>query len=356
MVIAGGGTGGHLFPGLAVAEALGDGDAALFIGSESGIEARVIPSTRFAFRALRVSGVRGRGVRGVLDFLVQIPVALRRASREISAFGADVVVGVGGYASFPAVVSAWMRGIPTVLLEQNAHPGMANRVLGHVATRICTSFDAAAGYFPAQRVVVTGNPVRTFGVGSQSRSATAGFGLLIFGGSQGARSLNEAMCGAAPILAEQISDLRIVHQTGRGAADAVRQEYAKHGVVAEVSEFIEDMGAAYAWADLVVCRSGATTLAELAALGKAAILIPYPQAADDHQRANAEVVAERGAARVILDVDLDAEVLSTAIRELADAPEEVAAMEQASAGLAVRDAADRVVDVCRQLAGGQRGG
>ncbi len=350
MIVAGGGTGGHLFPGLAVAEALGESDAALFIGSSTGIEARVIPNTRFPFRALQVSGVRGRGVRGLVDFVVQIPRALRRAAAEVAAFGADVVVGVGGYASFPPVVSAWLRGIPTVLLEQNARPGMANRVLGRIAKRVCTSFEAAAGYFPAGRVVVTGNPVRAFAA-LPARPKHGGFGLLIFGGSQGAQSLNRAMVEAAARLAAEVPDLCIVHQTGRGHADEVRRGYARCDVEADVREFIEDMGAAYADADLVVCRSGATTLAELAALGKAAILVPYPQAADDHQRANAEVVVAAGAARMILDADLCGELLAAEIGSLARAPEDRSAMMRASAALALPDAAQRVVALCRQLVG-----
>ncbi len=351
MIVAGGGTGGHLFPGLAVAEALGDGDSAMFVGSSGGIEARVVPRTRFPFRALEVSGVRGRGLLGVVDFLVRIPVAVRQAGREVTSFGADVVLGVGGYASFPAVVAAWRRGIPTVLLEQNARPGMANRVLGRIATRICTSFDAAQSSFPSDRVVVTGNPVRALAVSPRGERASESFCVLVFGGSQGARSINEAMYEAAGRLASAIANFRLIHQTGRGAAEEARQRYAQLGVRADVYEFIEDMGAAYAEADLVVCRSGATTLAELACVGKAAILVPYPKAADDHQRANAEVVAAAGAAQMILDRDLAGERLGNEIERVAGSAELRAAMERASAALAVPDAAERVVGLCRQLVG-----
>lgn len=357
MIVAGGGTGGHLFPGLAVAEALGDGDAALFIGSSAGIEARVVPRTRFPFRALEVRGVRGRGWRGVADFALQIPRALWQADREVAAFGADVVVGVGGYASFPAVVAAWWRGIPTVLLEQNARPGMANRLLGRIATRVCTSFAAAKASFPSERVVVTGNPVRAFAAVRGAVAPVEGaFHLLVFGGSQGARSINEAMSAAAPRLAAGIAGLRVTHQTGRGGVAAVREAYEKAGVPADVREFIDDMGAAYASADLVVCRSGATTLAELASVGKAAILVPYPRAADDHQRANAEVVEAAGAARMILDAELDAERLAGEIEAIVASPSRREAMERASSSLARPDAAARVVELCRGLAesGGEK--
>lgn len=348
MVVAGGGTGGHLFPGLAVAEALGDADAALFIGSSVGIEARIIPATRFPFRALKVQGVRGRGLRGVLDFLRQIPVALGHARRELAEFGAEIVVGVGGYASFPAVAVAWMRGVPTVLLEQNARPGMANRVLGRLATRICTSFEAAGAFFPSRRVVVTGNPVRAFPQVSEVQRSD-GFCLLVFGGSQGAQSINAALPATVAKLVANISGLRVIHQTGRGADEAVRESYRQIGVEADVHEFIDDMGAAYGAADLVVCRSGATTLAELAAVGKAAILVPYPKAADDHQRANAEVVEAAGAARMILDAELNAERLADAIEKIAQSAELREEMESASRRLAKPDAADRVVELCRQL-------
>jgi UDP-N-acetylglucosamine--N-acetylmuramyl-(pentapeptide) pyrophosphoryl-undecaprenol N-acetylglucosamine transferase len=340
-----------LFPGLAVAEALGEADAALFVGSSGGIEARVIPRTRFPFRALEVRGVRGRGLRGVVDFARQVPAALAQARREIVAFGADVVVGVGGYASFPAVVVAWLRGIPTVLMEQNARPGMANRILGRVATRVCTSFEVAGAFFPAGRVVVTGNPVREFPQARLAARREDRFCILVFGGSQGAQSINAAMQAAAARLATTIPNLEVIHQTGRGAAEAVREFYAKSNVSAEVHEFIEDMGAAYARADLVVCRSGATTLAELAAVGRAAILVPYPRAADDHQRANAEVVEAAGAARMILDADLSADRLAGEIERMAGSRESRMGMEEASRTLAKPDAARRVVALCRQLAG-----
>lgn len=354
MIVAGGGTGGHLFPGLAVAEALGDGDAAMFVGSSGGIEARVIPRTAFPFHALEIHGVRGRGLRGAMDFAIQIPRALLRANSLLQSFGADVVIGVGGYASFPAVVAAWLRRVPTVLLEQNAHPGMANRLLGRIATRVCTTFEAASAWFPAQRVVVTGNPVRRFPSAAPEPHRSGSFCLLVFGGSQGAKSLNEAIGEAAGRLAGRITGFRLIHQTGRGAAEAVRERYARAGVDAEVHEFIEDMGAAYSAADLVLCRAGATTLAELAALGKAAILVPYPLAADDHQRANAEVVAAAGAARVVLDSELSGDRLADEVEALAASPEQRAAMGRAANAMARPDAAAQVVAVCRELVG-QRG-
>jgi len=350
MIVAGGGTGGHLFPGLAVAEATTANDVVLFVGSDTGIEARVIPRSRFPFVSIPMRGLRGRGLRGVVDLAALLPSALLRAWRSLGEFGANVVVGVGGYASFPVVVAAWLRGIPSVLLEQNARPGMANRVLGHLARRICTTFEQAGSFFPSDKVVVTGNPVRALAVAGQA-PRREGFTLLVFGGSQGARSINTAVCAAAAELAAAIPGLHIIHQTGVGGAAAARDCYAALGVDAEVHEFIDDMGRAYGAADLVVCRSGATTIAELTALGKAAVFVPYPLAADDHQRANAEVLEKQGAGVVILDRELTGQRLAAAVVELAGDATRRAAMGEAALRLARPDAAHRVVALCRALVG-----
>jgi UDP-N-acetylglucosamine--N-acetylmuramyl-(pentapeptide) pyrophosphoryl-undecaprenol N-acetylglucosamine transferase len=352
MIVAGGGTGGHLFPGLAVAEQMAGADAAsvLFVGSAFGIEARVIPTTRFAFRAIPIRGLRGRGWRGALQLAAQLPAAIVRAWRILGAFRPAVVLGVGGYASFPVVAAAWLRRVPTVLLEQNAHPGLANRALGRLAARVCTTFPEANAYFPPAAVVLTGNPVRGFA--TTDAPARHGFGVLVFGGSQGAHRLNDAMVEATAALREAIRDLRIVHQTGAADRVAVGERYAALGVDAVVREFITDMGAAYHGADLVVCRSGATTVAELTSLGKPAILVPYPFAADDHQRANAAVLASRGAAIMVLDRELSGARLAETIIALAQDRQRLAAMGDAARRLGVPDAAARVAATCREVVGG----
>lgn len=351
MIVAGGGTGGHLFPGLAVAENLrvGQGDDVLFVGSAFGIEARVIPRTAFPFRALTIRGLRGRGLRGILQLAWQQPIAIWSAWRIVGEFGTQVVLGVGGYASFPIVFAAWLRRIPSVLLEQNAHPGLANRVLSRIARRVCTTFPEAEAYLPTAKVVLTGNPVRPF----PQRGATAagGFTLLVFGGSQGARRINEAVCAAAPALAAAIPGLRIIHQTGRDDLERTQQQYRAAHIDAEVLGFIDDMGSAYARADLIVCRAGATTLAELTALGKPAILVPYPYAADDHQRANAEVMVQGGAARMVLDKDLSAEGLIEHVTSLAAGRRELEAMGASARTMARPDAAQQVVAICREVVG-----
>jgi UDP-N-acetylglucosamine--N-acetylmuramyl-(pentapeptide) pyrophosphoryl-undecaprenol N-acetylglucosamine transferase len=351
MIVAGGGTGGHLFPGLAVAEAVAaQGNAhVLFVGSAYGIEATAIPRTPFAFQPVVIRGVRGRGWRGAFAFAWQLPLALLQAWRIVATFRPTLVLGLGGYGSVPVVLAAWMRRVPTVLMEQNVHPGFANRLLAHLARRVCTAFAESASFFPPGRAVQTGNPVRA--LHTDARPAENHFTLFVFGGSQGAHTINEAAVEAARIVSAELSGLRVIHQTGSADAEWVEERYRQRGVEAQVIPFVHDMASAYGRADLVVCRAGATTLAELAALGKSAILIPYPFAADDHQRANADVLVQRGAAEVILDAQLSAERLATSVLALARDRKRLASMGAAVRQLAVPDAALRVAEVCRQVAG-----
>jgi UDP-N-acetylglucosamine--N-acetylmuramyl-(pentapeptide) pyrophosphoryl-undecaprenol N-acetylglucosamine transferase len=354
MIVAGGGTGGHLFPGLAVAEAVACRPRArvLFVGSAYGIEATVVPKTAFPFRALRIHGVRGSGVRGWLTLAFELPTALLAAWREMRSFRADIVLGLGGYASVPVVIAAWLRRVPTVLLEQNAHPGLANRLLARLARRVCASFEESARFFPAGRTVRTGNPVRRLVPGPAS-AADGNFTVFVFGGSQGAHSINRAALSAVRILHGQVPGLRVIHQTGARDEAWVRGGYAELKIDAEVTPFVDDMGDAYGRADLVVCRAGATTLAELTALGRASILVPYPFAADDHQRANAECLVRQHAALLILDADLSGERLASEILGLARQRERLAAMGRKARELAVPDATERVVEVCCQVMAGR---
>jgi len=349
MVVAGGGTGGHLFPGLAVAEALAaQGDAGiLFVGSAYGLEATTIPRTRFPFRALALRGVRGRGLRGALAFVWHLPVTLLQSWHIVGTFRPTVVLGLGGYSSVPVAVAAWLRRIPLVLLEQNAHPGLANRILARLARKICTTYPQSAQFFPASRAVHTGNPVRQ--LSSTGRPAPDHFTIFAFGGSQGAHTINCAMVDAAPTLAKQIPGVHIIHQTGAADAAWARERYREMGIDAEVLEFVHDMGDAYGRADLVICRAGATTLAEVTALCKPSILVPYPFAADDHQRKNAEVLRDHSAAELILNAELSGERLAACVLELVHDRERLRAMAAAAKRLAVPDATRRVVTVCRQV-------
>ena len=350
LLIAGGGSGGHLFPGLAVAQAFAaEGDArVLFVGSVYGIEATAIPKTPFPFHALKVRGVRGRGLGGAVRFASQLPMALLGAWRVIGDFRPAVVLGLGGYSSVPVVIAAWLRGVPTVIMEQNVRPGLANRLLGHLARRVCTAFAESVEFFPVGRALQTGNPVRPLATGKYSSAEL--FTIFVFGGSQGAHTINVAAVDAARVLQEQLPGLRIIHQTGAADAEWVERRYRELRVAAEVLAFIDDMASAYGRADLVVCRSGASTLAELAMLGKPAILIPYPFAADDHQRANARMQVRCGAAECIDSTALSGEGLAARILALAHDRARLQAMGAAARQLAIPDAAQRVVDVCRRVA------
>lgn len=352
MIVAGGGTGGHLFPGLAVAQALKAKDARaeiMFVGSRYGIEATVLPRSSFAFEALAVRGLRGRGLRGLAEFAVQAPIALQRSIRTVRSFRPQLVLGVGGYGSVPMVVAAWLCGVPSVLLEQNAHPGMANRFLARLARRVCTTFPESARFFPAGKSEHTGNPVRQ--LESERKPEPGHFTIFVFGGSQGARSINRAAVDAVRVLKGQLTGLRVLHQTGGADVEWVEKQYREMQINAEVYAFVHDMGDAYGRADLMVCRAGATTLAEITALGKVAILVPYPFAADDHQRANAESLVTRGAAEMILDADLDGKVLAKMISELERDPDRRTRIAVGASSLATPDAAERVVGICSQIAG-----
>jgi UDP-N-acetylglucosamine--N-acetylmuramyl-(pentapeptide) pyrophosphoryl-undecaprenol N-acetylglucosamine transferase len=350
VIVAGGGTGGHLFPGLAVAETLAERVRCrvVFVGSTRGIETRVVPDHGYPLRTLPVRALRGQGVFGLAASVVRLPASVASAWRIVGKVRPDLLIGVGGYASGPAVLAAWGRRVPTVLLEQNAHPGLTNRMLAHFADRICVAFPESARYFPEERTIETGNPVRAPRA-TPCAGAEGGFSILIFGGSAGARRLNDVGVEAMARIARIGPPPRIVHQTGEREVDSVRRRYEERGIEADVRAFIDDMGAAYAAADLVICRAGATTLAELTALGKPAILVPYPYATDDHQRKNAESLVARGAAIMILDHELSAQDLCRAVEALRAEPRRLAAMAEAARRVGRPDAAERVVGVCLEL-------
>jgi UDP-N-acetylglucosamine--N-acetylmuramyl-(pentapeptide) pyrophosphoryl-undecaprenol N-acetylglucosamine transferase len=348
VIVAGGGTGGHLFPGLAVIDALARRRPAefVFVGSRAGIESRVVPKLGHRLHLLPVRALRGQKVASLVASALQVPASVATAWRILGEVDAELVIGVGGYASAPAALAAWARRIPTVLLEQNAVPGMTNRLLGRIADRVCVSFAESARYFPPDRTVETGNPVR---LAAPQPRTSEDFSVLVFGGSAGARRLNEVGVEAFAQLAAAGRTVRIVHQTGQAEAETVAARYRAHGLDADVRPFIDDMPSAYAAADLVVCRAGASTLAELTALGKPAILVPYPYAADDHQRRNAEALVARGAAVMILDQQVTGEKLAAEIARLRDDSATLRLMAQAARALGRPDAAERVVDVCLAL-------
>jgi len=353
VLIAGGGTGGHLFPGIAVANEIQRryGAEVRFVGSSYGIERTAVPRAGFAVELLPIRGVRREGLAGIVRALWRIPWSLVTALRLMLRFRPQLVIGVGGYASFPAVLTAFSCRVPIVLLEQNASPGAATRVLAPLARRVCVSFPQTKQALGA-RAVVTGNPVRG---GAAARSAATGgpaadpaagarhTRILVFGGSAGAHRLNEVVPEA---LARVGQALDIVHQTGAAERDAVAAAYQALGVPAAVHAFIDDMVAEYRRADLVVCRAGATTIAELTALGVAAILVPFPFAAGDHQRLNGQALVDADAAWMILDRELSAERLADEVRAVLAQPGLLEATRARARALGHPDATARVVDEC----------
>jgi UDP-N-acetylglucosamine--N-acetylmuramyl-(pentapeptide) pyrophosphoryl-undecaprenol N-acetylglucosamine transferase len=358
VVIAGGGTGGHLYPGIAVArELLARRPAATvtFAGTARGIEARVVPREGFTLDVIRSSGVKGKSVFDRARGAALVPISLVDGWRIVSARRPSLVIGVGGYSSGPVVMAAALRGVPTMLLEQNAVPGLTNRLLIRVVQAAAVTFDSTQALFGA-KAFVSGNPVRPefFATsGSHQESAlddqTSVTRVLVFGGSQGAHAINVAMVEAAPQLAAGGSHLRLVHQTGERDVEMVRAAYRQAGLQADVEPFLFDMGRQLGEADVVVCRAGATTLAEITAAGKASVLIPLPTATDDHQRKNAEALVVAGAAELLLQRELTGEVLAARVLALAGDRIRRERMSAAARTLARPDAARVIVDRALEL-------
>jgi len=362
MLIAGGGTGGHLFPGIALAEEVTTrhpDNRVLFVGTTRGLEARVVPAAGFPLETIQVRGLKGVGPLRALQALVMLPLSFVASWRIVGRFRPDVVVGVGGYSSGPVVLAAWLRGIATAIQEQNALPGATNRILGKLVRAVFIAFEEARAAFPAGKTYLVGNPVRRKLMDNYLRSrptvSDEHFRLLVLGGSQGARGLNTRVLEALPHLDPLRDRLVIRHQTGSADLDRVRSAYQAAGVKAEVVEFIEDVSAAYAQASLVLCRAGATTLAELTICKKASLLVPFPAATDDHQAVNAQALVKAGAARMFREAELTGGVLASQLILLADDPEALRRMERAAGELGRPEAARELVDVCAELVAGPRG-
>ena len=356
IVIAGGGTGGHLYPGIAVArEWLSRRADALitFVGAAHGIEAQVVPREGFALDLIRSGGLKGKSLVDRARGAARLPLGLLDAWGIVTARRPDVVIGVGGYNSGPVVLVASLRGVPTMLLEQNATPGLTNRVLARYVQAAAVSFESTRRLF-GPKAFVSGNPVRPEfldAAGSKESSRDAGrTRVLVFGGSQGAHAINVAMVEAAPRLVADGPHLRFTHQTGERDVEMVRAAYREAGLLADVEPFLYEMGRQLGRADVIVCRAGATTLAEIMAAGRAAILIPLPTATDDHQRKNGEALVASGAADLLPQRDLTGGVLADRILSLAADGERRARMAAAARALARPDAARVIVDRAMELA------
>jgi len=361
VLIAGGGTGGHLYPGIAVARELMRRDVGAdvsFVGTAAGIESRVLPRERLPLDVIRSSGIKGKSIVDRLRGASLVPLSVVDAWRVISRRRPQLVIGVGGYSSGPVVLAAALRGVPTMVLEQNAVPGLTNRLLAPFVRAAAVTYDSTRSFF-GEKAVLSGNPVRPefFEIaGPSATEADANDGsavvrVLVFGGSQGAHAVNVAMVEAAPELAAHRSHLRLTHQTGERDVEMVRAGYRAAGIAADVEPFFYDMGRQLGNADLIVCRAGATTLAEVAAAGRAAILIPLPTATDDHQRKNAEVWSMAGAAEMMLQEFASGPKLAAKILALAKSPGARERMAAAARRLARPDAAKVIVDRALELTG-----
>jgi UDP-N-acetylglucosamine--N-acetylmuramyl-(pentapeptide) pyrophosphoryl-undecaprenol N-acetylglucosamine transferase len=355
IVIAGGGTGGHLFPGIAIAEEFirrEKGWEVIFIGTGKDLEKRMLPRWGFELMTVPALPLKGRSWwrkgMGIITLLQGVWISrglLRRIAPRL-------VIGLGGYAAGSVIVAASLLGIQRVIQEQNVYPGLTNRMAAKFAQRVFLSWTEGTQFFPSQKARVTGNPLRR-GVlaGRGDKRARRPFTLLILGGSQGAATINRGIIDALASLEEIAQDLRIIHQTGEGDYSWVKEKYREKRVEVAVYPFIDEMAPCYQEAHLVICRAGATTITELCAWGRASILIPYPYAADDHQRKNAQVLVNHGAGRMILDAELSGKRLAEEILPLYRSRKALQAMETVAASLGRPDAAARIVDECYHLLG-----
>lgn len=353
VLIAAGGTGGHIYPGIAVANEIlrrEPQSEIRFVGTARGLENKLVPRAGFELSIIDSAGLKNVGIAARIRGLMVLPKSLAEARRLIATFKPDVVIGAGGYVSGPVILTAALMRLPTVVMESNALPGWTNRRLARFVDQAAVSFEQALPYFRGKGVV-TGNPVRRefFEIPTRRRDRNQ-FSILVFGGSQGARAINDAIIAALPLLEEVRTRLRITHQTGEADFDKVSAAYREVGWGhANVTKYVDNMVSAFASVDLVICRAGATTTAELIAAGKASVMIPFPLAADDHQRKNAEALQAAGGTRMILQADLSGGRLATEIKTLAAQPEQITAMEQSSRNLARGDAAVAVVDLIAGL-------
>jgi UDP-N-acetylglucosamine--N-acetylmuramyl-(pentapeptide) pyrophosphoryl-undecaprenol N-acetylglucosamine transferase len=353
-LIAAGGTGGHVLPGIEVARELrARGHLCVFVGTNRGQEKRLVPAAGFALELLQAGALKGLSVLKRLKTLVGLPASFLQARAVIEKWHPEAVLSLGGYASGPTMVMARMKEIPVVVLEPNARPGLAVRWAAPFVERGLVAFPEALTYFGNGRAELSGIPIRREFFELARRETREPFTLLITGGSQGARRLNTAVVEALGLWDEKgrLSELKIVHQTGVGEYERVREAYAKYTVDAEVAPFFDDMPSLFAAADLVICRAGASAVAELCAAGKASILVPYPYAADQHQRLNARSQAEIGAARVVEDHEMSGERLLREVEVLWSKPAELARMENAARGRAKPSAASRAALLLEALAG-----
>ncbi len=354
VVIAGGGTGGHLYPGIALAKALMKHDADIeitFVGTRQGIESRVLPREGLRLKTIWSGGLLGKKGIGRLVNWIKLPVSLLQSMAFLLTHRPRLVVGVGGYVSGPVALAAWALRIPVLIHEQNTVPGATNRWLGKIADRVAVTFEMSKKYFPAHKVETTGNMIREeFSEAEGANVPASGkFTVLVLGGSQGAHSINQAMLDALDALAPVKDRLHVIHQTGQADEAEIKAGYEHKGFSADARAFIYDMADQYRKASLIICRAGATTLAEVTALGIPAVLVPFPFAAHNHQEHNARALESGGAARVLLDKDVSGKALARIILDGIEHPEQLREMAEHSFQMGQRDATERVRRLCMDL-------
>jgi UDP-N-acetylglucosamine--N-acetylmuramyl-(pentapeptide) pyrophosphoryl-undecaprenol N-acetylglucosamine transferase len=352
LLIAGGGTGGHVFPALAIARewlSRGNEREVVLVGTQRGIEMKLVPQAGLPLETLRVAGLKGKGGATLLKNLAMLAPAMLDARRVLRKHKPVAAFGVGGYAAGPMLLATWLGHVPNVIFEPNAEPGFTNKLLARISTRIATGYEVSARAW-GNKAIVTGCPVRQEFFAIAPRRLEKPFRLLITGGSQGALPINRAFVDAMDRLAVRKSDLAIVHQTGERDYNAVRTAYARREIHAEVVPFLTNMAERFAWADVIVCRAGAITAAEVAAAGRAAIFIPFGRATDSHQLRNAQEMSRAGAGRLISEAELTAEKLTGEIFSLLDQPQEIEKLSAAARGFARPHAARDIVNLIEEAA------
>jgi len=362
VIIAGGGTGGHLYPALAIASEFKAFDLAneiLFVGTLRGLEQKVVPKEGFDIKFINVEGIVNVGLFKLIKSLLTIPKGLLQSRSILESFDPDIVIGVGGYASGPVLAMASWMNFPTMIHEQNAVPGLTNRLLGSFfVDKVAVTYPDSRQRFGRNKTFFTGNPVRSSIASGDRLIAVKKFGLdenlftvFVLGGSRGAHSLNVAMVDALQVFSstDMKKQIQVIHQTGDADEAMVKEKYRHMSAKGIVTSYLYEMKLAYAAADLVICRAGASTLAELSACGKASVLVPYPYAARNHQEVNARKLLDMGACKMMLDKDLSGASLATCIRELYENPEKIISMQRASRSLGKPGSAKRVVELAYEL-------
>ena len=352
LLIAGGGTGGHVIPAIAIAQEWLSRDKereVVLVGTERGIEMKLVPQAGLLLETLRVAGLKGKGGAALARNLAMLAPAMIDARRVLRKHKPVAAFGVGGYAAGPMMLVTWFSGVPNIIFEPNAEPGLTNKLLAKLSKRIAVGYEISAQTW-GKKAVVTGCPVRPEFFSIESRQLEKPFRLLITGGSQGALPINRTFVDAMDLLAARKNDLSIVHQTGERDYNAVRTAYARREINAEVVPFLTNMAERFAWADVIVCRAGAITAAEIAAAGRAAIFIPFGAATDSHQLRNAQEMTKSGAGRLITENELTAKRLTSEIFSLIDRPEQIEKQSKAARSLARPNATRDIVNLIEEAA------